>query len=136
MLIVYAVAKYLAYSAWCFVGLRVVQIPASGATTALGLGALRWLLGLFFGVLVFFGAGSIDPSDAARLYFLIYSPIRLVEWGIMAAVIARMAARQPRSAPALGLIVWCVGGIIVSFLTDMLSPEGMQGRFCVGRCLC
>ena len=136
MLIVYAVAKYLAYSAWCYAGVRLVQVPASGASSALALGALRWLLGLVFGVVVFFGAGSIDPSDAARLYFLIYSPIRLVEWGIMALVIARMATRQSRSAPAFSLFVWCVGGIIVSFLTDLLSPEGMQGRFCVGRCLC
>jgi hypothetical protein len=32
--------------------------------------------------------------------------------------------------------LWCVGGMLVSFLTDLLSPEGLQGRFCVGCCLC
>jgi hypothetical protein len=118
------------------VGLRSIRVATAGVTTSLGLGALRWVLGLFFGLIVFFGAGSIDPTDAARLYFLIYSPIRLVEWGIMAVLLARIALRGPRPVPTLSLFVWSVGGIVVSFLTDMLSPEGMQGRFCVGRCLC
>jgi hypothetical protein len=36
----------------------------------------------------------------------------------------------------LRLSVWCIGGMLVSFVTDFLSPEGLQGTFCVGRCLC
>jgi len=31
---------------------------------------------------------------------------------------------------------WCAGGILVSFVADFASPEGVAGHFCVGRCLC
>jgi hypothetical protein len=32
---------------------------------------------------------------------------------------------------------WVAGGILVSFASDMVSPEMIEeGRFCVGRCLC
>jgi hypothetical protein len=34
------------------------------------------------------------------------------------------------------LILWVMGGILVSYLSDMVSPEGLAGKFCVGRCLC
>ena len=136
MILVYAVAKFLAYSAWCHVGLRSVQPSAAGVAPSIRLGAARWLIGLFFGIGVFFAVGSIDAEAATRMYFLVYSPIRAVEWGVMAFVLARRVSQASLSIPVLRLSVWCVGGMLVSFLTDLLSPEGLQGRFCVGRCLC
>ncbi len=137
MILFYAVAKFLAYSAWCSVGLRLVEpAAAAGIASSMRLGAARWLIGLFFGIGVFFAVGSIDAEAAARTYFLVYSPIRAVEWGIMAFLIARRAHQTGLSIPMLRLSAWCVGGMLVSFLTDLLSPEGLQGRFCVGRCLC
>jgi len=136
ILVVYPVAKFLAYCVWCYVGLRLAGAPASGVATTLRLGATRWFLGLGFGILVFFFVGTIDASDAARMYFLVYTPVRAVEWGIMAFLVARHAPANRRAATVTTLILWCAGGMIVSFLTDLLSPEGMQGRFCVGRCLC
>ena len=129
--LVYAVVKFAAYSAWCYAGLAVARSGGAGAVPALRFGAIRWALGLAFGVAVFILVGSIDASAAARTYFLVYSPVRVVEWGIMAWLI-RDRARPLSTA----LILWCAGGLLVSFLTDLLSPEGLQGRFCVGRCLC
>ncbi len=136
MILVYAVAKFLAYSAWCYLGLRIGQPPSARVASSIRLGAVRWLIGLFFGIVVFLAVGSINPETAARTYFLVYPPVRAVEWGIMGAVIASRASQTSLSIPMRWLVVWCVGGMLVSFLTDLLSPEGLQGRFCVGRCLC
>jgi hypothetical protein len=136
MLLAYAVAKYLAYSAWCYVGLLRADPTAASTSASLRLGAARWLLGLFFGVVAFFLVGSIDAQAAARTYFVVYSPVRIVEWGIMALVIASRVRQASISATVLRLPLWLIGGVVVSFLTDLLSPEGLQGRFCVGRCLC
>ena len=134
--IIYAVAKLLAYSAWCYVGLRVVNPTQAHARVSLSFGALRWLIGLAFGIALFFAIGSIDAEAAARTYFLVYSPVRVVEWGIIAFAIATRAAAESRTVAMRRLLLWCVGGVLVSFATDLLSPEGLQGRFCVGRCLC
>jgi hypothetical protein len=136
MIVFYAAAKFLAYSAWCYLGLWLVQSDSRSAGSAFWLGAARWFIGVFFGIVVFFAVGSVDAGATFRLYFLIYTPIRLVEWSILAFLIARRLHREALSAALLRLPFWCVGGIFVSFLTDVLSPEGLQGRFCVGRCIC
>jgi hypothetical protein len=134
LIVVYAIAKYLAYSAWCYAGLSLASPGVKKGAASLKLGAVRWLIGLFFGIGIFFVVGSIDADAAARMYFLVYSPVRVVEWGIMAVLIAQRVRTE--SPSILQFSIWCVGGILVSFLTDLLSPEGIQGRFCVGRCLC
>ena len=136
MFLVYAVAKFLAYSAWCYLGLRLLRPAAASLASSLQLGAARWFIGLVFGIVVFFLVGSIDGQATARMYFLVYSPVRAIEWGMMAFLIAYRLQRESVSAAMLRLPLWCVGGMLVSFLTDLLSPEGLQGRFCVGRCLC
>src|SRR5262249_55222711 len=99
-------------------------------------GAIRWVIGLFVGIFLFFAIGSIDADAAARTYALVYTPVRALEWGIMAFLIARGVDRASPTKLIVRLSIWCAGGILVSFLTDLLSPEGLQGRFCVGRCLC
>jgi hypothetical protein len=136
MIIVYAAVKFLAYAAWCAVGLWVVHPADAGIMRAARYGVVRWLLGLAFGVAIFFLVGPIEAADAARLYVSIYLPVRVVEWGIMAVLIARHLTQASRSTGNVTLVLWCVGGVLVSFLTDLASPEGMAGRFCVGRCLC
>ena len=137
MTVVYAVVKFLAYSAWCFVGLRLSRPGAATVASSMRFGAVRWGIGLGFGVGVFLFVGSIDASAAARTYFLVYSPVRVVEWGIMAFLIRdRLRSASPESMSLSVAVAWCAGGMLVSFLTDLLSPEGLQGRFCVGRCLC
>lgn len=133
---VYAAVKLVAYSAWCLVGLRALRAAAAGLGSALALGAIRWLIGLGFGIVIFFAAGSMNAGDAARTYFLIYTPVRAVEWYLMARIVSHNVRRSWSSDAAVPLPLWCVGGMLVSFLSDLLSPDGVQGRFCIGRCLC
>ena len=134
----YAVAKFLAYTAWCYLGLRWVDPDAATASSAFRLGTMRWMLGLGFGIAVGIGVGSIDPDAVARTYFVVYTPVRVLEWGIMAYIIASPLERRspPWLVAAKRLPLWCLAGILVSFSTDLLSPAGLEGRFCVGRCLC
>jgi hypothetical protein len=129
---VYAAVKFVAYSAWCAVALSLAASEATVVSSAAAFGALRWLIGLGFGVVVFLVIGSIAPEAAGRLYFVVYTPVRVVEWGIMAFLI-RGGSRRMTPGRAM---VWCAGGILVSFASDLLSPDGLAGRFCVGRCLC
>ena len=131
-MIVYAVVKYLVYSLWCYVGLRLFGSQITSVRPALGFGAVRWLLGLGFGILVFLAVGSVDRSSLAVLYFAIYTPLRVLEWTVMTWLMLR---RHP-PASATARIAWVLGGIVISFMTDAVSPDGLAGRFCVGRCLC
>ena len=103
---------------------------------ALKFGAVRWLLGLAFGLLAAISLGSVSAPSVAALYVSVYVPLRVIEWSIMLALVTpgppalRALIRRPRTW------LWVLGGIAVSFATDVASPEGMAGRFCVGRCLC
>ena len=136
MILVYGVVKFLGYSAWCYLALWFAHRADASITSSLRLGAVRWCIGLVFGIAIAFFIGSIDAAAVARTYFLVYSPVRALEWGIMAVLVANRHEQSSRSITVLQLSLWCVGGMLVSFLTDLLSPEGVQGRFCVGRCLC
>src|SRR5579872_4770940 len=136
MIVIYALAKYLAYSMWCYVGVRLVQPVAANLATAGRFGATRWLIGLAVGLAVFFFVGPINEADAARTYFVVYTPLRAIERTIMALLISHKALEGSRPVAKVSLPLWCAGGMVVSFLTDLLSPEGLQGRFCIGRCLC
>jgi hypothetical protein len=133
----YAAAKFLAYCAWCAVGLHIAGEHIS-RRAVLRLGSIRWCIGLAFGIIIYFAAGSIESSQTASRYFAIYTPTRVVEWAIIAALIHGRLTRTAMSRRKLALMLglWCIGGIGVSFATDLLSPDGLQGRFCVGRCLC
>ncbi len=132
---IYAITKYVAYSFWSYLGVRLVEPGRATPGRAMGLGAIRWLLGVGFGIVVFilvmFVVGALEPSDVPRTYFLFYTPVRAIEWGIMAALIDRRPERDYKT-----MALWCVGGIVVSFLSDLVSPDSLTGRFCLGRCLC
>jgi len=133
--LVYAVTKFVAYSLWCWLGLRMFAPAYALLKRSLKYGALRWLIGLGFGIAAGIALGSVSPESVTRLYFSVYTPLRVAEWLIMAIVMSR--ERSVASAIANPLVwLWIVGGIAVSFASDLASPEGMAGRFCVGRCLC
>jgi len=136
----YPIAKFIAYSAWCAVGLWLLVPKQTGGVRFMGLtlwfGAFRWLLGLGFGLMVFIALGSISSESVAAWYFGIYTPLRIVEWTIIAAVIMRKLPAAVRTAQYPRAALWIGGGIVVSFLTDVVSPQGLAGKFCVGRCLC
>ena len=134
-MLLYALTKYMAYASWCYLGLLLF----TGRPSVLGamkFGAVRWLLGLAFGLLAAMGLGSVSAQSVASLYFGVYIPLRVVEWWIMVGLISRGRPGQRALFLSIKAWLWVVGGIAISFASDMASPEGMAGRFCVGRCLC
>ena len=133
---IYALAKFAAYCLWCFLGLYLLSPTRTSPWNAVKYGALRWLLGLLFGVVAAVALGSISSESVTALYFGVYAPLRILEWGIIAALIHRSSSMQRSVFTSVRAWSWVLGGIVVSFATDFASPEGMAGRFCVGRCLC
>jgi hypothetical protein len=128
---IYVLVKFAAYAAWCWLGLTIWRPATVRWSKALGLGLLRLAIGVVFGVAIFFAVPA-QPDDVLWKYLVIYSPVRLVEWFIVVWVIRRhVESAAPKSA-----LLWCLGGIAVSFAADFASPEGVAGHFCVGRCLC
>ena len=98
---------------------------------AAGFGILRLAIGVAFGLAIFFAVPT-QPANVMWKYVAIYAPVRMVEWFIMTLIIGRTSDNQT----TLNSILWCLGGIVVSFAADFASPEGVAGHFCVGRCLC
>jgi hypothetical protein len=128
--LLYVAVKLIVYIAWCWVGLRLWRVHA-GFAKAAGFGLIRLAIGVMFGIAIFFVVPA-QPQDLLWKYIVIYVPVRMVEWFILALIITRTSKRQA----ALHTIMWCLGGIVVSFVADFASPEGVAGHFCVGRCLC
>ena len=129
-LALYAVAKYIGYSLWCIYGIKLASGKIDVRAGFL-LGAARWLLGLFYGVIIFFTV-SVDSSNLHTMYFLVYVPVRIIEWTIMLIFLPGKLKLFSWS-----FFIWILGGVAVSFLLDLVSPEWIkEGRFCVGRCLC
>jgi hypothetical protein len=129
--VIYVLIKLACYTAWCWVGLRLWQPNSSRWRKATAFGILRLAIGVFFGVAIFIAVPA-QQDDVLWKYITIYAPVRLVEWLIL-ALILRRTSENKGLATMLG---WCVGGIVVSFVADFASPEGVAGHFCIGRCLC
>jgi hypothetical protein len=91
---------------------------------------------LVLGVGVFIIAGAISEEEAALRYFVIYTPLRVLEWGVIAALMISHAKKHGEAFSQRWAIIWVIGGIGVSFATDLVSPEGLAGKFCIGRCFC
>ena len=139
----YVALKYLAYVMWCYVGVGMFRDERT-LKSAAGLGAVRLLLGIGFGIGVFIVGGMMHletQQDLVLLYLKIYVPIRWIEWGIMAALLSRadrgavalLAGQSWRSR------FWRVGGILVSIFADLpvlLSSSGPKEMLPVGRFLC
>lgn len=127
----YIAVKLISYLAWCWVALRLWRAGSTSLIKAAGFGILRLAIGVAFGVVIFF-AVSTQPENVMWKYVAIYAPVRMVEWFVMVLIIGRTSDNQT----TLNSILWCLGGIVVSFAADLASPEGVAGHFCVGRCLC
>ena len=144
-LIAYLTIKYLAYAAWCFIGLQLSLSAVRGTLArALGLGLLRLLLGLMFGVVIYL-LGSIVysalvelPATGLLTYLAVYVPVRWVEWSLIAMLIAP-ASRSFRLF-WIGMNsrdrLWRCGGILVSCIADIPMIIALGGILPVGRFLC
>jgi hypothetical protein len=98
-----------------------------------GYGALRFGMGVLIGTwLILSWAAWIEGLGFGKLmtYGLVYPPVRVLEWGVIALLLNR---RYGRLAPRKALL-WVAGGIVLSCLLDipMLQGEVMpKGRiFC------
>ncbi len=129
--VLYVAVKLISYIAWCWLGLRLWRAGSTSLLSAAGFGILRLAIGVAFGVAIFLVAPT-QPEDVIWKYVAIYTPVRVVEWFIMALIIGRASDNHT----ILDSVLWCLGGIVVSFAADFASPEGVAGHFCVGRCLC
>lgn len=129
--LIYVLIKFAFYTSWCWTGLRLWQSNSPRWRKATAFGLLRLAIGVVFGVAIFISIPA-QPDDVLWKYLSIYSPIRLVEWLIIAWILVRKSPNR-NLATILG---WCAGGIVVSFVADFASPEGVAGHFCIGRCLC
>ena len=129
--IFYILIKLAFYTSWCWLGLRLWRTNSTSWPKATGFGVLRLAVGVFFGVIIFFSIPT-QPNDVLWKYLAIYTPVRLLEWFILAWILRQNSAYRKFSTTLL----WCFGGIVVSFVADFASPEGVAGHFCVGRCLC
>lgn len=130
--VLYGVAKFIGYSFWAYVGYRMHQ-QRPGLSLAMKAGAARWLLGLGIGAALFF---VVTPTreELLKVYFAVYIPVRFFEWLIVGKIFYK---DWPSPFRNFKFYIWIIGGIILSFLIDMVSPEMIEdGRFCVGRCLC
>lgn len=150
VLALYFAAKGAAYCGWCGLGARLFRPAATSVLgLALGLGALRLLLGLLFGVAIFLGSAfavagldeaGASPTLAMGLAYLgVYVPVRWIEWGIVELL---LRAPAPSAGRFLGRFLggtdgtgraWRGGGIVISCLADvplMLAAGGLPiGRF-------
>lgn len=130
----YVLAKFIGYSGWCLVGLKLWNHSQGFKLflNSLKFGFIRMLIGILFGFMIFI-AYRTDNTNLAFKYFIIYFPIRVIEWGILYSMISKSLPTARRHKQ---IWLWILGGILVSFAIDFLSPEGVKGHFCVGRCLC
>jgi hypothetical protein len=129
--LIYVVVKFACYTAWSWLGLRILQPVTPTFWRATGFGVLRLGIGIVAGVSIFFLV-TVHPEELLWKYIEIYTPVRMLEWLILALIMRR----RPASPVSLHSLLWCLGGILVSYASDFASPEGLSGHFCVGRCLC
>ena len=114
-LLIYILGKYAAYSIWCYVGLSLLNRADAPVGRALGFGLVRLLMGIAFGFAIAFlvALPAFDSASSPILpYLVVYVPVRVVEWAIMAKL---MLTNSPKSRT----VYWLVGGIALSCLADI-----------------
>jgi hypothetical protein len=142
--LLYFGTKFIAYSVWCFLGLRKLRSSVATFGQALLFGLLRLIMGLFFGVVIWLASSWMLSAVGYGLpqnvlaYLLVYVPVRWIEWSIMAALIA------PQPFSATGWLIgstpadryWRLGGIVISCLADIPMIVDLGGVIPTGRFLC
>ena len=149
-ILIYILIKFTAYVWWCHIGLekkwQESKTPRPSITkTSLGLGFFRSILGLVFGVGIYFltipflMSSSLNLFGAQALaYLLVYIPVRWIEWSIIAMFL------YPDSRSLVGFISggsavdrkWRGIGILISCLADVPIIMALHGSLFVGRIMC
>ena len=128
---IYVLIKFAFYVGWCWLGLAIWQPDSESRSKPFWFGLLRLAIGVLFGVTIFI-AFPAQADDALAKYLEIYTPVRFIEWLILAWLISLNSDDRKSS----NVLAWTLGGIVVSFVADFASPQGVAGHFCIGRCLC
>jgi len=150
-LALYVLAKFIAYTVWCAVGIQLLWsserkanevLMTAGKTSsskkwllAVGYGFLRLLMGVLFGIVIWvvgtMVAGSLwkVPQRDVITYLLVYLPVRWVEWTILAWIMARSVAK------GIGY-KWRLGGIAISCLADIPIIAATGWMLPLGRFFC
>jgi hypothetical protein len=114
-LLIYLLGKYAAYTAWCYFGLSFFNRVDAPVGRALGFGLVRLLMGIAFGFAIAFlvSLPAFDSEGSPLLpYLLVYVPVRVVEWTIMAKLMLTNASTSRT-------VYWVLGGIALSCLADI-----------------
>lgn len=145
MSLIYPSIKFLAYSFWCYWGLRNFRPPMNDLyTRSLLFGFLRLVMGLFFGLAIWMVGAFVLSRIGFGLpqnilaYLLIYVPVRWIEWSIMAVLIVPdsfsfvqwISGTSPRDRN------WRLVGIAISCLADIPLIISFRGIIPTGRILC
>jgi hypothetical protein len=137
--------KFVAYTIWCYLGLWKFRDGARPAwTNSVGYGLLRLLMGLFFGVVIWFASSLVlarlgyGLPQNALAYLLVYVPVRWIEWTIMSILIVPGLFPFWRWAIGTGNNdrLWRLGGIAISCLADIPVIMSLGGVIPTGRFLC
>lgn len=120
--LLYAVAKYAAYAGWC------ALLPREGNAgwwrRPAGLGLLRLLVGIAVGGLVALAGAHLSFASRNPLPFLaLLLPIRWLEWNLVATFASGLPLLPQfvLAGPSGRARLWSLGGILVSFGTDVLA---------------
>ena len=131
----YGLLKFIFYSYW------ISKIPPSRPSLkAIFLFALiRLILGIILGIAAGYlgllvSLGVVSSGDKWGFIFLpaylVYIPIRYIEWGLMALIIRKKIWNRE-------LQFWILKGIVVSYLCDFLMHLiAIIFKFEVGRIFC
>jgi hypothetical protein len=125
MVLAYFATKLAAYTAWCLLALHRLHGRRSSVdlARAAGYGVARVLIGLALGFALVTAMPTIAPAPnrmgfSIPVYTLALTLLRVFEWlAVGGMILARDVAPMP------GLVsrtAWVVGGVGVSFLTDVL----------------
>jgi hypothetical protein len=123
--VVYILLKYAAYTGWCYAGLEYTGARRARVIAPL-LGFVRQLIGIVATPLAIYFLyfplmqESLEPPLPVVYYFLIFLPLRSVEWYLMLLIIRSILKRRGEM-PELGALqhVWVAGGVLLSILTDI-----------------
>ena len=141
----YVGLKLAAYILWCYVGVRwLTPSQEKPFKRAAKLGVARLFIGVAFGIGIFIvgGIAHLEPwNNRLAQYFVIYAPVRWVEWGILSMILltGTGSARRLLLGDSASSRLWRLGGIVVSHLADLpviLAMGGVSNMLPVGRFLC